>query len=519
MERSYERTVVDTSGEDNLVIGLIVNDDFCRRVLPMLTDPGVLAVRQNRRIVQWVREYHVRYDKAPGDNIQGIFEAERKRLSEDEAGLIESFLSGLSDRHEKEQVQNWDYRVDQARDYIRSRALRNLAKATTALCDWGDLGNAEVMVYDFLAAEVATSQWAFPLVDTELQQRVLERVDTGLFKLDGVLGELFGWWQRGWLVSFFGAYKRGKSWWLMETAVQGVVQGLRVAFISLEMDEVAMSKRFLTNVTALPDFKGMVKMPIWDCKDNQTGTCNLSERTNALKVPRTGDDEDVYFDPKSDYRACTYCKISKSHFRNYKVATYFREVRKREHFKDVVMERVKVFAQQYRGGNLALMVYPRFSAGLDQVKVDIDRLEVLHKFAPDMVVIDYANILYDGGTGEEWLRLDRLWMELSKMAGERKVLVVTASQATTKGLDMKTMGGAQVAGTRRILGHIDLGISLNQFGDEREAMVMRLAPVQGARHGATPDGEVFVLQNLSLGQPYMDSFAPKARMRLLGLKD
>ncbi len=105
------------------------------------------------------------------------------------------------------------------------------------------------------------------------------------------------------------------------------------------------------------------------------------------------------------------------------------------------------------------------------------------------------------------------------MAGERKVLVVTASQATTKGLDMKTMGGAQVAGTRRILGHIDLGISLNQFGDEREAMVMRLAPVQGARHGATPDGEVFVLQNLSLGQPYMDSFAPKAGMQLLGLKD
>lgn len=53
-------------------------------------------------------------------------------------------------------------------------------------------------------------------------------------------------------------------------------------------------------------------------------------------------------------------------------------------------------------------------------------------------------------------------------------------------------------------------IGLNQLvkegsTDERKAMIMRLS-VMVKRHGETPSEECFVLQNLGLGQPAMDTY-------------
>jgi hypothetical protein len=96
------------------------------------------------------------------------------------------------------------------------------------------------------------------------------------------------------------------------------------------------------------------------------------------------------------------------------------------------------------------------------------------------------------------------------MAGKRKVLVVTASQTTRKSLSTKHIQTDQVAEDIRKLAHIDLGIGLNQLvkkedEDERKAMIMRLS-VMVKRHGETPSEECFVLQNLGLGQPAMDTY-------------
>lgn len=153
--KNIRRIAVDTSGEDNLMIGLIVNDDFCRRVLPMVKD-DFLVVRQNRRIVQWITRYFEKYGKAPRQEIQPIYQAESKRMEANgqqaEADLVGDFLAALSDHYQKQEEgaeTDWGHRADLAVEYLRKRSLELVAKGITKLTDRGDLDKAELLVQGY----------------------------------------------------------------------------------------------------------------------------------------------------------------------------------------------------------------------------------------------------------------------------------------------------------------------------------------------------------------------------------
>ena len=512
----YRRVEVSNKEEDNLLIGLIVDDKFCKQVLPVVKDDH-LKVRQYRHVLRWVREYHEKYSKAPGKQLQTIFDTERTRLNEAEAELIEIFLDVLSKRYSQQEAVNWDYQIDKTRNYLRLRAIEVLADQTVSLAGRGDLDRAEEMVRKFSVVETAGVNWTTPLLDLDLQRRTIDRVYTGLFKMEGMVGDLFGWWQRGWLVAYFGATKRGKSWWLMETAIQAIVAKLRVVFISLEMQDEDMGGRFFSNVSTLPKHGGDYKTPVWDCKKNQDNTCDLDVRTNFKPIPHDGKDNPVW-NPDSNYQPCTFCKTSRKFRSHYRLATWFKMIEKPA-YAEKMMSRVKAFTMHHPGGNLRMIVYPRDTATFDIIIGALDRMEAFDGFVPDMLVVDYADNMRSTQKGEEWERLDNMWKQLAAIGGERKLLMVTASQGNTKAQDAHTMKGSMTGGTTRKLFHIDVGISLNQYGNEEESMVMRLAPIQGARHSATPTGQLYVLQNLFFGQPYMDSYAPGAGAHVLGAYD
>lgn len=517
MARGFRLVEVNNKEENDILLGLVLDDSFCSRVLPVLR-PEHFKLKEYRHPLRWIREYFKKYSKAPGAELQVIFDTERGRMNPHEAELLETFLDTLNKRHAADKTPpNWPYKIDRARDYIRVRAIEVLAEQSVSLAGRGDLDRAEKLVREFSVTETAGVNWTTPLTDMAMVQETIDRIDIGLFKLEGVLGELFGWWQRGWLISYFGATKKGKSWWLMETAMQAVVAGLRVVFISLEMQELDQSKRFYSNVSALPERAGVLPNPVWDCAFNQDNSCTMGERTNRHRMPMDMDNNPEW-DYASNYRACTACKTERKLRGNYRVASWFEEVDK-ESYADGVVTKVRAFGKQYPAENLKMFVYPRGMATLEMLLGDLDRLEAVEDFIPDMVVVDYADLMKAREGAAEFERLDDMWKQLAALGGKRGCLMVTASQGNTKALSAHTMRGDMTAGTTRKLHHIDVGISLNQQGQELDAMMMRLAPIQGARHTPTPRGEVYVLQNFFLGQPYLDSFAPGAGEYISGTAD
>ena len=179
------------------------------------------------------------------------------------------------------------------------------------------------------------------------------------------------------------------------------------------------------------------------------------------------------------------------------------------------MSRTEAFAKQFNGGYLAMISYPRNSVGVTTLVGALDELAATYQYIPDMVVVDYADILLAEGGDEERHKLDMIWKRLAALAQERKMVVVTASQAKTSSRKQRSVKHGDYAEDYRKGATLDLAIGLSQLDSEDEGksevvkMVMRLSPM-AVRHTATPTEEVYVLQNLKLGQPAMDTFAKSA---------
>jgi hypothetical protein len=96
-------------------------------------------------------------------------------------------------------------------------------------------------------------------------------------------------------------------------------------------------------------------------------------------------------------------------------------------------------------------------------------------------------------------------MSLARLAGERSCLVVTGTQATRQGLDVKTVTQKHTARWIGKLGHVDVMLTLNQTPEEKMNGVMRIG-IMEHRHRFFLEGQdVAVLQKLSTGQVHLDS--------------
>ena len=140
----------------------------------------------------------------------------------------------------------------------------------------------------------------------------------------------------------------------------------------------------------------------------------------------------------------------------------------------------------------------------------LDELQNTDDFVPHMIVIDYPDLFLEDG--DERHRLDIIYKRISAIGQERKALMVGASQAKSGARKQRSVKAGDYAEDYRKGATVDLAIGLNQMDSdvegrsEKAQMVMRLSAM-AVRHTAWPDEEVYVLQNLNLGQPAMDTFA------------
>ncbi len=261
------------------------------------------------------------------------------------------------------------------------------------------------------------------------------REESKMFKFPGQLGQYLGGYDRGWLVAIAASFKKGKSFFMQEIAVAAMQQRLKVAFFSLEMYRAASNERFYKRLLgAGSDEDGPAVYPCFDCGYNQDGSCNKSERTN--RIPLTVNGSKPPFSYNNKYTPCTYCRTE--YPKDYQLA-WWKEVINRPAFNKPHVEKhidamAKLYKNSYRFKN-----YPRFSANTSDIIRDLDILERTDDFVPDVIIIDYGDILRpeDNGptTGTE--QLDSTWKNLSRLAGERHALVVTASQVTRASMDRK----------------------------------------------------------------------------------
>lgn len=494
-----KRKKADSEIEKKIITGMIVSKDFLQEVYPFF-DLSYLQNSYIEKVARWCLEHYSYYEQAPFATIQDIFNYEKNGLQEEESDLIRILLLEVSKKYQVGEGINVPYLVDRTIEFCKTRELEITAGNIQVLLSKGDLKGAEEQVDNFRRVQRLTSDWVNPFDEEEVFE-TFQSEEIDFFRFPGVLGNFLGNFERGWLVGLSGAFKGGKTWFAQEFAVIGILSGLRVAFFSLEMTSLEMKKRLYKRFTASGDKQGEYIYPVFDCKKNQYGTCIVEDRCQHIDlINHNGKIPD--YDNDNPYRVCSVCR-NKS--REYEAATWFEPLIRPEYNITNVYPIIKAFSRQLKY-MLRLKSYPRFSANLSDIRRDLNILEQSESFVPDIIIVDYADILKPENSSVSGIeKEDRSWIALSQLAAERHCLVIAPTQVKIDALNANTIKQTHMARWIGKLGHVDVMLTVNQSDVEKRHGRARVGVIAHRHKEFHPGATVTVLQQLSLGQVHLDS--------------
>jgi hypothetical protein len=503
-----KRVKIDTTDEKNLMIGIIISKRFCQTFLPMI-HPQYLQSKHSKIIHRWVEEYYKEFEEPPGHSIQKVYEAEKEKLEEDEAEMVGEFLAGLSSYYEEMESFNEDYLEKRCLRYLKKQSIMDHKNKLMSLIDLGKVEEAETEIANFRKVSKATSEWVNPFEEQQIEQTLIRDEDY-LFTIPGRLGQIIGPLKRTWLISLMGPMKRGKSWWLEEIKFAAMYNRLKVASISLEMEKDETSMRSYQRLTAsTTETKNIFRFPIFDCLKNQMGSCEMSERLGSgTLINEEGSKRE--FSPDFQWTVCTYCL---DHNLKYFVPEpWYEEKEVPTMSVHKVKKAAKAFATMYGKNLLRTISYPIKTANIGDIKRDLDLLEYTEDFIPDVILIDYMDILGSENpklTGRD--AINDTWMTAKSLAQQRGCLVATATQANRESLDKKYVKQKHTGEDIRKLAHVNLMAVLNQTGFEKRKNIMRIGVIASRAKYFDEQMTIKVLQQLDLGQPYLDAALDKVR--------
>jgi predicted XRE-type DNA-binding protein len=252
--------------------------------------------------------------------------------------------------------------------------------------------------------------------------------------------------------------KRGKTWWLMYTAIQAMMSNYKVIFISLEMNMNQILRRFWRYLSGQPAKPKTVKKPKFVMNDD--------------------DLYDVVF-VEEEKAGVDVGNISR------------------------LQEKIKSFV---RPGDIRVIQFPSYSATIKDIIMEIDNLAYFENYNAGVIVIDYADIIKPDKSfdrSEYRHKINSIWKGLRGLAQEKCVHIVTASQTSRAGFNQDATENIIAEDVMKVAEISKLfGISQDKFDRQFNAVrIEQLAEREEQRNLK----QAFVIQNLDVGNPHVAS--------------
>jgi len=459
----YSRREVNQDRERDIVIGLIVSDQFIKEVLPLLK-PEYFALPYSRTVAKWCTDFYNNYSKAPDKEIMSVFESKKVEIRDQSViETIEIFLTKLSDRFEAQESFNVGYNVDRALNYFKERSIDLMIERVKVAKLSGDLNRAEAEISGFKKIAKGFSNAIEVWEDTEACLRAVRDDDKNdiLFPFPGELGNFIRPLKRQEFAAVLSPSGRGKTWFLNEIAFSASLEKLNVVYYSFEMTEQQTLQRFYQRIT---------------------GQLEPSHKED--------DDGEEIIIPSFDVNFDITKKINLK-----------KEYRKRITAR-TVMRQMASIQRMVGGKRFKLICEPSGSMSVDDLNTSLDNLESTEDFIPDVILIDYADIMKHKSGGEKRFQLDETWMGLRAISQARNCCVFTVSHTnkTTFDRDIK-QGDYSEASVKS--NHLTLAIALNQNDEDRDNSAVRLSIMKDRFKKFNPKHEIMLLQCLDIGQVFL----------------
>lgn len=513
--------------ERRIITGLIISKDYLQRI-EKLWNPALLESPELKMVAQWCIQYFKKYQKSPDSDIQNLYmEALKKGMSKADATYIEELLTGLSDEYGRDTQFNSAYLYDQTIKYFKAQELERHNREVQSLIDAGQVDEAAALAASYAPTILDDKDVGLDLSSKEALDAVDRAFKTAYVPVVSYPGALGDMWNehlvRGGFVTLLAPEKRGKSFMLMEIAMRAVRQKANVAFFEAgDMTEAQVLRRVCIYITQKSDKEKYCQerfRPVGDCIFNQFDTCDREDRNcdhgifnNDINAFHRAPAQFLNIDKLTQkYKECPDYEPCDSHgCSKRKGSIWLKQVKKTRPLEVIQAKKaLRKFFKKYRR-KFKLATYPAGILTVTEIRENLDSWERRDGFVPDVIVVDYADLLSadDGKVSEFRHRQDHVWKQLRGLSQERYVLVLTATQADSDSYKKGRLSLSNFSEDKRKLSHVTAQYGLNQDpqGREKKLGIMRINEIVVREGEFSPDNEVWVLQDLAAGRPYLESF-------------
>ncbi len=507
--------------ERKIIIGLVTSTDFLNKITKVFDQQYIQSVAA-RHIACWCLEYYQKYNKAPGEEIEQIYAEKRLTLQTDiQEEIGEDILPSLSAEYVRDKGVS-PYLFDQAVKYLQEQQLKQHMEQVTLLFDKGEHDKAIALQNEFIPIKIEEGN-TLQFDDEVLSKRIKEAFNKDLQSVltyPGALGEMLNEQLiRSGFVAFLAPEKRGKTYLMMELANTALRQNNKVAFIQAgdmtERDFLRREGIYLSGINIKENSCKNRYKPIRDCLLNQLDRCDRKEREcdfgvfDGGKTPQqvrqelTRDDYIEALENNPDYLPCRNCPLYKD-----QGALWY------EKLPDVEPLSVKQALlctknfMKKRGKNLRLSTYANSTLSVFDLHNLLADWKRQDGWVPDVIIIDYADLLVPGVKLDYRHQQNHIWKELRRISQETNALVITATQADADSYKRDTISLSNFSEDKRKFAHATAFYGLNQDKDGREKAlgVLRINELLIREGGIQSGKQVCILQCLDIGRPYLGSF-------------
>lgn len=448
------REKIEISEERRVLSSMIMSTALlakCRKSC----DPLLFESAMGKVVASWVISFYDKMGVAPQQAISDVYMQRASELKDADREMVRTFLDACSDEW---MPTNEAYSTDIAIKYLQRRSLAMLAEKLTRAVQNNDTSGGLHAVAEFTKPDVRQEQVVNLFRDAEAIANAFENDEEEIFTMPGVLGSVIGPFIQEDFIAVIGPPKSGKTWWLMTIAVQAALQGKHVLYVSLEMSEKQVIRRFWQMLTGTSRYGEEVAWPTFAYEDD--GTARIvddKQTTERVDASKEG------------------------------------------------IERAQAAIRKItRNDKFELRTFPTGTLSVKGLEAELKDMEVYNGWAPEVICVDYADIMDLGPGTDEREKINRTWKALRGLASIRKCMVATVSQT-----GRATVGGEQDAAENQIsedirkVAHVTKMITINHTPTEKKRGITRLA-CNTTRDGAPIQDSVVCTSCLAIGRPYLE---------------
>jgi len=463
------RKKVDSKLEENIITTMITSKEYLSQVVPVL-DLDLLKADHFKLIAKWCISYFNKYKKAPGKHIENRYHSwvSKGRAKEETVEAIHDILEKLSDNYDSNFQNNIPYLIDEAAEYLKMRKMELLRdNLDSALVD-NDLDLAEKAVNSHSTVSLGMGVGVDTFLDEKAWENAYSELSNPLFsvgteEVNSFFGNAF---VRDGLIGILGPEKRGKTYWCYEFGNLALMNHRRVATFQVgDLSERQSLKRIGTYMSRKPMFKkdcGEIKIPIKILKRDDR--IKIKHKTIICETPVTKEDTK---------------RARKAFMRRFGLSpniTYH-----------------------------MLSTHANSSINIAGIEAILNQWEMEKDFIPDVIIIDYPDILAAEPNCEQYSARDKInetWKALRRLSQERHCLVIAPTQADAMSYDTYWLTAKNFSEDKRKLAHVTGLLGLNQTEQEKEIGIMRLNWIVLREADFSTRKGLYVGQCLKLGRAF-----------------